>query len=252
MKFIALIILLLLTTGAFVPSRATLNLPQTTKVSDLDKLEAQLKALANSPNNIVVQESGGKITVVVEKTGKSAALAPKSTGVGESAELMEGAEQVIEIDLNKIEVPDEYIDKKFAAMSMPQNQNQDCPGVKLMQIRATKMYEVLDDYAYDFGTFKMTAWKEFKYDRASIPRVFWAIVDKDSLSNVAPLFHDLLYGHEGELPQDRVSPYRKFSRAQADEIFWYLMQKCGVDPVRRQIAYYAVRCCAQSSWKKRF
>ena len=50
MKFIALIILLLLTTGAFVPSRATLDLPQTTKVSDLDKLEAQLKALDNSPN----------------------------------------------------------------------------------------------------------------------------------------------------------------------------------------------------------
>jgi hypothetical protein len=255
MKFIAMLILLLLTTSAFVPSRAALSVQQTTKVSELEKLEAQLKALDNSPNNVVVRESAGKITIVVEKTEKiqgSQVSASKNAGVVGSTEPKYTAEGVIEIDLTKIEVSDEYIDQKIAAMSASQNQNPGCSGVKLMQIGVTKNYEVQDDYLYDFGSFKMTAWRGFTYDRASIPRVFWAIIDKDSLSNVAPLFHDLLYRHAGELPQDRVSPYRKFSREQADEIFRFLMGRCGVDPVRREIAYYAVKCCAQSSWKKSF
>ena len=67
------------------------------------------------------------------------------------------------------------------------------------------------------------------YDRASIPRIFWLIIDKDSLSNVAPLFHDLLYRYGGRLPPNLVSPYREFSREDTDKLFYDLMVKCGVD-----------------------
>ena len=117
-----------------------------------------------------------------------------------------------------------------------------------MQVGATVDYDVVDDYVYDGGTYKITAWKGFRYDRASIPRIFWVIIDKDSLSNVAPLFHDLLYRHGGELPQERVTPYRTFSRLETDNLFRELMGKCGVGAVRRELAYRAVRNFSGFAW----
>jgi hypothetical protein len=118
-----------------------------------------------------------------------------------------------------------------------------------MQVGATADYDVAEDYIYDSGTYKITAWKGFRYDRASIPRIFWVIIDKDSLSNVAPLFHDLLYRHGGVLPADRVTPYRKFSRVEVDNLFRELMGKCGVSPLRRELAYRAVRNFSGFAWK---
>jgi hypothetical protein len=69
------------------------------------------------------------------------------------------------------------------------------------------------------------------------------------LSNVAPLFHDLLYRHGGKLPQDKVTPYKEFTREETDELFKELMGKCGVGPVTREMAYRAVRTFSADSWK---
>ena len=110
-------------------------------------------------------------------------------------------------------------------------------------------YEVVEDYTYKSGTYSITVPKGFIYDRASIPRVFWVLIDKDSLSNVAPLFHDYLYRNGGELPANQVSPYRKFSREETDELFLELMTKCGVNKWRREAAYQAVRRGAMLAWK---
>ena len=123
------------------------------------------------------------------------------------------------------------------------------PGVKLIQLGATRNYEVAEDYLYEPGAYKMTVWKGFVYDRASIPRIFWVLIDKDSLGNVAPLIHDLLYRYGGAIPQNQLSPYRRFSRKEADDLFLELMTKCGVTKGRREAAYQAVRRFAGSSWK---
>lgn len=122
-------------------------------------------------------------------------------------------------------------------------------GVKVKQIGATADYEVVEDYSYQYGPNKITVPKGFRYDRASIPRIFWLLIDKDSLSNVAPLFHDLLYRNGGRLEQNLVSPYRTFSKEDTDNLFFELMGKCGVNGWRQLAAYQAVKNLAQSSWR---
>jgi hypothetical protein len=68
--------------------------------------------------------------------------------------------------------------------------------VLVMKIEPTINYRVTEDLTYNAGAFSITAWKDFTHDRASIPSIFWVMgLDKDALTNVAPLFHDLLYRH---------------------------------------------------------
>lgn len=256
MKITALAVLLLLAGSMLVTTRpAASGLQQIPVTSELEKLEAQLKELQNEPGNVrITSRSDGKI-IVVEKSSSEILISEKMAGGGakSASEPMSklSSKTVLEIDLSKIEVSDEYVEKKFAAAS-GENRPAGCPAVTLRQVAgAGAIYEVAMDCVYDAGSYQMTAWRGFKFDRASIPRVFWAIIDKDSLSNTAPLFHDLLYSHEGELPANRVSPYKKFTREEADDLFRVLMQKCGVDSVRRELAYHAVKYFAKSSWKKR-
>lgn len=254
MKITVLAVLIMFAASMFVLTRpAASGLQQMPQVSELEKLEAQLKEIEEEAATSRVRVSSnedGKISVEVHKVSEILVAAKSGNkNVGESMSKLT-TRTVLEIDLSKIEVSDEYIERKIAAASTG-NRPASCPGVVLQQIGATPIYEVVNDCIYDAGPYKMTAWRGFKFDRASIPRGFWVIIDKDSLSNVAPLFHDLLYSHAGELPTDRVSPYKKFTRAEADELFRVLMQKCGVSSLRRELAYHAVKYFGRSSWTKR-
>lgn len=248
MKFTSLAIALLLLTSLVIPAQEPETKPQNTdKLAEVKKLEAQIKELERNPGTVKVRVSGEKesaasIEVAVERTE---VMAP-STERGKEEKVT--TTKTLDIDLKNIEVPDEYINEKVAASFLAETQIGTCPGVKVMQVGATGDYDVVEDYVYDGGTYKVTAWKGFRYDRASIPRIFWVIVDKDSLSNVAPLFHDLLYRHGGKLPADRVTPYRTFSRVETDNLFKELMGKCGVGAVRRELAYRAVRNFSGFAW----
>jgi hypothetical protein len=96
----------------------------------------------------------------------------------------------------------------------------------------------------------VTAKKGFQFDRASIPRIFWVIISKDDLSNVPPLFHDLLYRFGGKLPKDCVSPFTEFTRNEADYLFYHLMERSGVTSWRLQVAYQTVRQFSSFAWGK--
>ncbi len=248
MKFTSLAIALLLLTTIVIPAREAPTKPQETdRLSEVKKLEDQIKELERNPGSVKVRVSGKKestasINVAVERTEL---IAPSSAG-GKEEDVT--TKKSLDIDLKNIAVPDEYINEKVATSFLAEHQIGTCEGVKIMQVGATGDYDVVDDYVYDGGTYKITVWKGFRYDRASIPRIFWVIIDKDSLSNVAPLFHDLLYRHGGKLPQDRVTPFRTFSRLEADNIFRELMGKCGVGAVRRELAYRAVRNFSGVAW----
>ena len=247
MKIISIATLLLLITCLRISAQNPSAKSEAAKLADLQKLEQQLKELDKQFGSIDVDASGDeekstKFDVVVQKTAISA---PPTLG-GKSKIVT--TKKNFEIDLTNIEVPDEYINQKIASAFLSDSQNGTCPGVKLMQVGATQDYDVVEDYTYDDGPFKITAWKGFRFDRASIPRIFWVIIDKDSLSNVAPLFHDLLYRHGGKLPPERVVPFRTFTRDQTDDLFRTLMTKCGVNPIRRELAYQAVRKFAVGSW----
>jgi hypothetical protein len=230
------------------------------KFKELLELEAQLEKLDRETDPISIEvtgddESSGKIKISAHREIETATTTPMSGNANTSGQKSKKAKTqkvpLLNIDLSKISVPDEYIREKIAAAFSNPSTRAGCPGVKVMKIEPGIDYQVVEDYTYRFGNHSITAWREFTYDRASIPRVFWVLIDKDSLSNVAPLFHDLLYRHEGELPNNRVSPYRKYTRKEADDLFYELMSRCGVSYPRRVAAYRAVRELAASSWKKR-
>ena len=223
------------------------------KYADLEKLEAQFKEIDKQYGPVRVEVTGNKessgnlmISVVkrVDRLGETAAPI-------DAAPARDGSQEItVNIDLSAVNVPDQYINEKIAAAFSAENQNGMLPGVKVMQLGASGIYEVVENYIYDPGAYRITVWSGFKYDRASIPRIFWILIDKDSLSNVPPLFHDLLYRHGGVLPMNQVSPYRKFSRKDTDDLFFELMTKCGVKPWRRLAAYKAVRTFSAFAWNE--
>lgn len=90
----------------------------------------------------------------------------------------------------------------------------------------------------------------FRFDLASIPRIFWRLVAPFDLSLAAPLIHDFLYRHAGKLPGNAVIPWKAFSREESDAIFLRVMEQERVSKWRRVIAYKAVRACGWRVWKK--
>lgn len=242
---------LVLTTFMATNSRtASIQKPAPKPQSDIEKLEAEFKELDRQDEDVRVvvsgdKESSGNINIrvdTIELSSKVAGIEPADSG------LKIDTKKRLDIDLSKINIPDEYFKRKVRAAFLKKEQTGLLPGVKVMQIDATDIYEVVEDYTYNADTFSITVRKGFRYDRASVPKPFW-FIDRDSLSNVPPLFHDLLYRHGGALPPDLVAPYRKFSRKETDDLFLELMTKCGVKKWRRNLAYQAVRQFSGFAWK---
>ena len=224
------------------------------KNTELEKLETQLKRIETESNLVKVEveggnENSGKFNIIIERE------VPVSAGVGiptitGSIKTRKKKKTLPTIDLSKIEVSDEYIDEKIKdAFESNESKKTNC-GVGLIQDGVSKNWIVENDYVYDSGVFSITVLKGFSYDRASIPRIFWAIIDKDSLGSVPPLLHDLLYRNGGILPTNQILPSsKKFSRIETDKLFLELMEKCGVSKVRRELAYQAVRKFGGIAWK---
>jgi hypothetical protein len=214
--------------------------------------EDQLKQIDEQADSVTVKMMGeNKISGYLNITGEkevNSTVTATSSDENNAPKSKKQRVTLLNYNLSTLDITDEYIDQKiFEAFS--KSDSGTLPGVKVRQIGATKNYEVVEDYTYKSGTYSITVPKGFIYDRASIPRVFWVLIDKDSLSNVAPLFHDLLYRNGGALPTNQVSPYRKFSREETDDLFLELMTKSGVNKWRREAAYQAVRRGAGLAWK---
>lgn len=220
------------------PRPSTRSRPRLPARSDIDRLQERFDSLddRSERQNSKVQvwvtganESTGKLTVNFETGANTSSYA---------------------FDLGILSIPENLIDQIIRAI-FSKGTSGSLDGVKVKQLAASGEYEVVEDYTYQANDYKITIPKGFVYDRATIPRVFWIIMDKDSLSNVAPLFHDMLYRHGGKLPQNLVLPYRTFSRDDADRLFLELMTKCGVVNWRSKAAYEAVRNFAASHWNGR-
>lgn len=257
MKFTLVTVILLLLSTLFAGGSSSGNrIPATMQASpdqpapaqtplqltDLEKIRRKFAQLDANDEDSKIEtsikgndESSGKLTITTE-----------SAAVAYIAET-----EIFEVDLSVITIPDTFIIPTIVAIFSNPNPRGSLEGVKVKQLGASGQYEVVEEYSYQNTAFKITVPKGFVYDRASIPRVFWILIDKDSLSNVAPLFHDLLYRYGGRLPQSHVSPYRTFTREEADRLFLELMTKCGVISWRRKAAYEAVRNLAGSHWNNR-
>ena len=259
MKFVALALALFL---LLIPRYELSRIHQDTQVKspELLRLEAKFKQIDDESASVTVKvtgdkESSGKVNISIEKDAATVVGANDSAEAGKSAQTgtlkaRKTKETLLDIDLSTINVPDEYINEKIASILSTQTRCGTLPGVAVSQIGVGADYEVLEDYTYDSDTYKITVLKGFTYDRASIPRIFWVIIDKDSLGNVAPLLHDLLYRSGGVLPGNQISPYRKFSRKDTDDLFLEVATKCGVNKWRRELVYQVVRNFGGSSWKE--
>lgn len=105
--------------------------------------------------------------------------------------------------------------------------------------------------------YKFIVPKYFKFDLASVPRLFWWFIAPFELSIAAPLVHDYYYRYGGvpssELIQAEdgslipVNP--KLDRSEVDLVFLRMMKGEGVSNFRSHIAYYGVRLFGERSWR---
>jgi hypothetical protein len=105
-----------------------------------------------------------------------------------------------------------------------------------------------ESYVYQHGDHTITVRQGFKFDLASVPRVFWWLIAPFELSITAPLLHDFLYQHRGEPPDDAIQPPRTYTRGQADVLFRDIMEQEGVVTWRRVTAYRCVQLFGWIAW----
>lgn len=228
---------------------------------NVQELEARFReideAAESEPVKVSVEgdsESDASLNVTVSR---KAATGLNREGFESSAD--RGAavsETLLDVSVGGVDIPEEYIDRKLREIFTNTGKVGVLEQPDVKQVGATRDWELRADYPYAVGGHTVTVLKGFRYDRSSIPPLFWPLVDKDSLSSVAPLFHDLFYRYGGALPADRVpprdgtvTPYRTFERKEVDDLFLELMVRSDVKPWRANVAYQAVRKFARLAWK---
>jgi hypothetical protein len=241
----------MLSSVANAQEQSPMDAPTAAKIEKLRKLEAQLKEIDQLGEFAKVQvkvEGDKESSLIVKITAVQVPLSAETTQTSKAGK-SETAITLFNLNLTEADIPDEYVDQKIKEFFDTPSRCGSIPSVVISQIGVSPNYKVEQDYFYQAPNYRVTVFKDFVYDRASIPRVFWVIIDKDSLGNVAPLLHDLLYRHGGALPANQISPHRNFSREDTDKLFLEIMTKCGVGFARREAAYLAVRAASGFAWK---
>ena len=105
------------------------------------------------------------------------------------------------------------------------------------------------DYTYQDGDRTIVVPAGFVFDLSSVPRALWWLIAPFELSIVAPLLHDYIYEHGGDLPPGSVTPPHVYTRKEADDLFRRVMEQEGVPAWRRALAYSAVRLFGGKAWK---
>jgi hypothetical protein len=91
----------------------------------------------------------------------------------------------------------------------------------------------------------ITVPKGFVTDFASVPRIFWNIVAPTGKHSFAAIVHDWLY-YKGE-----IKPGQPCTKAFADLVFKEAMREAGINKVRRNLMYYAVKWFGNGVWDTR-
>lgn len=136
----------------------TSNVFSQTAITELQKLETQLKELDKDSNLVDVKvkgkENSGKINIVVER---------EVPGTTVNTTIISNTKKkkvtLPTIDLSKLEISDEYINNKMKEVLSSKAQCGNLPGVNLTQVGVSQDYEVIDDYIYNSGTYTLTVLK---------------------------------------------------------------------------------------------
>lgn len=142
---------------------------------------------------------------------------------------------------------------------------------KAMVISDT-LYSLLSDYQYEWDleikdptygpTLKnrITIQSGFRWDGASIPKLFWSIGFKpDGPHRAAALVHDFIYIYKGKLPKGSFhsksssgqwnEQFGFFSRKDSDRLFGKMMRDSGVPRLRRFIMKIVVMLLGWIYWQ---
>lgn len=109
--------------------------------------------------------------------------------------------------------------------------------------RVTKAFDYLIEMGERCLIRPITVPAGFETDFASIPRVFWTILPPTGKYGKAAVIHDYLYVIGGDLPPD------KFTKADADRIFYDAMGVLGVSSFVRWVMWRAVSKFGKGAFK---
>lgn len=106
-------------------------------------------------------------------------------------------------------------------------------------IGGTRVFRLLDRYRYRSSLGTVTVPTGFLTDGASIPRVFWSVLEPFGPWFPAAIIHDFLYTQGN----------RAYTRLEADVIFKEAMFNLHLDWPRREMIYRAVRAFGAGSYR---
>lgn len=108
----------------------------------------------------------------------------------------------------------------------------------IQQIIGSRYYRVHEPYTASSQGLRVTVHPGYRYDGASIPRMFWRLIGGPFSGAYAPaaLVHDALYETQ------------MVSRAHADRVFYDLMRRCGEGRARAKLMYWGVRAGGWTGW----
>lgn len=109
----------------------------------------------------------------------------------------------------------------------------------VLQAVSQDLYELVQTFTLTHGPYLFIVRAGFRTDGASIPNIFWLGVGNPMQGLVLPaaVIHDALYGSEW-LPREK-----------ADRIFYDLMIRNGVSPVKSWAFYTALRIGGWLTWR---
>jgi hypothetical protein len=139
--------------------RAVIHQNTQAKNAELLRLEAKLKQIDAESDAVKVKvtgdkESSGNINISIERqadvvVGAIDSAEPKAAKRRPTTKGRTTTETLLEIDLSKIDVPDEYVNEKIATVLTTQTMCGTLPGVAVSQVGVGVDYQVLEDYIYD-------------------------------------------------------------------------------------------------------
>lgn len=124
------------------------------------------------------------------------------------------------------------------------------PSVRVTYLVREGAWRLDAPFRWEEGGTLLTVPAGWRFDLASVPRIFWTLIAPFELSLAAPLVHDFLYRTAGVPPPGTVEPHRTFTRAEADRIFCAIMARQGVAGWRLAAAYVAVRVAGVLAWRR--
>ena len=101
-----------------------------------------------------------------------------------------------------------------------------------------------EQFSYQYNETVITVPAGYITNLASTPKIIWGILPPFGYYSRGAVVHDWLYSNQGNLPTF------KYSRKDADKIFYTAMLESSVNKFKAQLIYRAVRLFGWSHWKK--